>query len=75
MAKKLLSVKQMAEFLNVSLSVLYGLIRNNSIPYFRVGKSIRFDSDVINTWLQGGGSASTEKQKKERVLNELENLN
>ena len=47
-----LSVKSMAEMLNVSEKTIYRMIRNEIIPCFRVGGQWRFDRREISSWIE-----------------------
>jgi len=47
-----LSVKSMAEMLNVSEKTIYRMIRNETIPCFRVGGQWRFDRREISSWIE-----------------------
>lgn len=47
-----LDVHQVAELLKVSERHIYELAANGSLPAFRVGKVIRFDSQDVADWLR-----------------------
>ena len=47
MESNLLTVKQAAEFLQLKPRTIYGMVKENTIPYIRIGRSIRFDTDAI----------------------------
>ncbi len=47
-----LSVKDMAEILNVSEKTIYRMIQNETIPCFRVGGQWRFDRREVTSWLE-----------------------
>lgn len=47
-----LSVKDVAELLGVSEKTIYRMIRNETIPCFRVGGQWRFDRREINSWIE-----------------------
>jgi PTS system nitrogen regulatory IIA component len=47
-----LSVKDVAELLNVSEKTIYRMIQNETIPCFRVGGQWRFDRREITSWLE-----------------------
>ena len=49
METKLLSVKEMASYLGVSIRQIYRLI-GNGMPSLRVGKYHRFNKDDIDSW-------------------------
>jgi PTS system nitrogen regulatory IIA component len=47
-----LSVKDVAELLNVSEKTIYRMIQHETIPCFRVGGQWRFDRREITSWLE-----------------------
>ena len=52
----LLKAFHISERLDLPLSSIYELVRQNKIPgIVRIGKSIRFDPDIIETWIAQGG--------------------
>lgn len=53
-----LSVKDVAELLNVSEKTIYRMIQNETIPCFRVGGQWRFDRREIASWLEDTRSFS-----------------
>ncbi|WKV08025.1 helix-turn-helix domain-containing protein [Thermoanaerobacterium sp. CMT5567-10] len=55
--KKLLLAGDVAELLNINIDAVYRLTRENIIPYVRIGRLIRFDSDEIEEWIKKGGQA------------------
>jgi excisionase family DNA binding protein len=53
---RLLTAKQAAELLQISLQRLYEAVRLKLIPCVRIGKQIRFDEDALREWITRGGS-------------------
>ena len=49
--EKILNVKELAEYLHCSVSTIRNLVRNNEIPYFRVGVKICFRQSAIDRWI------------------------
>ena len=47
-----LSVKNIAELLNVSEKTIYRMVQNETIPCFRVGGQWRFDRREIKSWIE-----------------------
>ena len=50
---KLLTVKQVAEYLNCHEQTVYAKMKTEEIPkqlYFRIGRSIRFDFEALRAW-------------------------
>jgi nitrogen PTS system EIIA component len=52
MDKMNLSVKDVAELLNVSEKTIYRMIKDETIPCFRVGGQWRFDRGEIASWIE-----------------------
>jgi excisionase family DNA binding protein len=63
--KKLLLAGDVAELLNINIDAVYRLTRENIIPYVRIGRLIRFDSDEIEEWIKNGGQAFDGGWRKE----------
>lgn len=49
--KIILDIKEVAEYLNCSISTIRKLIYNNEIPYFKICSKYYFDLNVINKWI------------------------
>lgn len=52
-----LTVKEMADWLNISLPTAYGLTRRDDFPSFRIGRKVLVPVEGLRVWLkQQGGS-------------------
>ena len=49
---EVLTVADIARWLRISPNMVYGLVHENKLPHFRVGKCIRFDAEVIEDWIK-----------------------
>ena len=49
---RVMTVKDVADYLHISESKVYLMANANQIPAFRVGKSWRFKRDQIDAWIQ-----------------------
>lgn len=58
---KLLSVKEIAEYLGLSERTIYKMIQVNEIPCFKVGGRFRFRESEVNEWL------GQKSQKRSRI--------
>jgi excisionase family DNA binding protein len=56
MNKQLLRVEKVAEILDVKVWRVYDLVRMNLLPAVHMGKHIRIDPDVLEQWINNGGS-------------------
>ena len=50
-ADEVLTMKEICDLLQVNQSTVYKLVRQGSIPGFRVGSDWRFRRDVIERWM------------------------
>jgi excisionase family DNA binding protein len=48
---RLMTVKELADFLNVCPSTIYRLLRRRKIPAFQIGGDWRFDVLKIEQWM------------------------
>ncbi len=61
--KRLLTVGEMARYLQISNATVYRMVRSRDIPCVRVGRSIRFQLDAVEARLEE--SNRTEDKKSE----------
>jgi excisionase family DNA binding protein len=47
-----LTLEDVAQFLHVHPSTVYRLLKNRSIPAFKVGSDWRFNQDSIERWIK-----------------------
>ena len=52
MEKKIMDVKELAAYLKISVDGVYAMVHERKIPYFKVGRRVRFDLVEINAWLE-----------------------
>ena len=50
--KKLLTVKDVAKLLIVAQSTVYSWVLSGDIPYYKLGKAIRFKEEDVLQWLE-----------------------
>jgi len=48
---KVMNIKQLSDYLGVSLSYIYKLTSTHNIPHSKRGKRLYFDREIINTWV------------------------
>ncbi|MGE7843075.1 helix-turn-helix transcriptional regulator [Lysinibacillus sp. NPDC093712] len=57
-----LTVRSLANLIGMSEQTAYKLLREGVIPgRVKVGKSVRFNKEVVMVWLQNGGAADDGK--------------
>ena len=52
LGKRLLTPKEIAEYLAVSHKTIYKWSFQGKVPFLKLGKAIRFDLGEINQWLK-----------------------
>ena len=45
------TVKEVANYLNCSISSIRTLVRNKEIPFFRIGSKLNFNKDAVDNWI------------------------
>lgn len=58
--KTILDLKEVSNYLKLSESMVRKMVREKTIPYFRLGYRLKFDLDEINKWIE---KLSEEKSK------------
>lgn len=64
---RLLTAGQAAERLDVTLARLYELARTGTLPAVRIGRQIRFSSEALAEWIDGGGQSLAGGWRHERT--------
>ncbi len=52
MAKTLIDAQQLATYLGISIETIYAWTSMKQIPYYKVGRIVRFDLNEIDKWLE-----------------------
>ena len=63
--KELLTVKEAAQFLNLSTSTIYGKVHRNELPYMKRGKRLYFSSTELLQYLKKGRVKTCEEREIE----------
>ena len=50
--KEIIDIKEVAKYLNVSVSSIRKLIRTDKLPFLMIGKKYAFDKEKINKWIE-----------------------
>jgi excisionase family DNA binding protein len=50
--QKVMSVKEVADFLHVHPATIYRLLRTHEIPAFKIGTDWRFNRESIERWME-----------------------
>jgi len=51
--KKILTVSELASYLQVSTDSIYAMVREKQIPHIRVLRRILFNTELIEEWIIG----------------------
>ncbi len=68
--KTWLTVKQVAEYLQLSTMMVYKLAQTGQIPAAKIGSAWRFDRDEVDKWLALRAHAAPSKEEERRVVPE-----
>jgi excisionase family DNA binding protein len=71
--KSLWSVDDVCQYLNIKKSTVYALAQSGSIPFYRLGRLIRFKPDDVQAWIEGRRSDNVDEDKTaKRMLKTIE---
>ena len=65
MAEQLLTLEQVAEYLNVDKFTVYRLLADKDLPAFKVGNQWRFKRKMIENWLVKNSSANRKNSPRD----------
>ncbi len=58
MAQEILTIKQVAEYLQLNEKTIYRMVKTKGIPFFKVGGSIRFRKTIVEKWIDSLSNAN-----------------
>ncbi|HUY18903.1 MAG TPA: helix-turn-helix domain-containing protein [Candidatus Binataceae bacterium] len=69
---RVLTVRELADYLRVHPSTVYRLLRTNQLPGFRIGSDWRFNVEVIDQWCtrEGASTSRGSRGRRKRASNE-----
>ncbi len=70
----IMNVKELAKYLKCSESVIRNLIRDNAIPYFRIGYRINFNKEAINEWIKNQEIKNMKQQSKPNEIKSIKTV-
>jgi excisionase family DNA binding protein len=56
--RDVMTIKDVAQYLRISEAKVYELARTGSIPALRIGKSWRFQKDLLKQWVRKSAEAN-----------------
>lgn len=60
---QIFTVKEVACYLNCSVSSIRTLVRSNQIPYFRIGSKLNFNQEAIDNWVHNQEIQNMQKKE------------
>lgn len=63
MNKRFLGVKELSEYLGISINTIYSYIWQKKIPYIKIGRIVKFDLEKIERWLESKSVSPLDKIK------------
>jgi excisionase family DNA binding protein len=66
MAEQLLTLEQVAEYLNVDKFTVYRLLADKDLPAFKVGNQWRFKRKMIENWLAKNSNANRKNATRDQ---------
>ncbi len=52
MARRLISIHEVAEYTGLSVHTLYTMVSQRRIPYVKVGRLTKFDMALLDQWVK-----------------------
>jgi len=52
MEKRFTDIKELAKYLGVKDSTIYSWVHIRAIPYFKIGRLVKFDLAIIDSWIE-----------------------
>jgi excisionase family DNA binding protein len=62
--KEIMTVKQVAEYLQMDEHTIYKLSRSGKIPALKIAGQWRFKKDVIDKWIKDGSLENLNKEEQ-----------
>jgi PTS system nitrogen regulatory IIA component len=63
---KWMTIEQLAAYLKVSRTKLYGLAQGGDIPASKLGTQWRFDREEIDQWMKAHATGNVESDNKDK---------
>jgi len=53
MEKSFLNSKEISEYLGIKENTVYAWVHKRQIPFYKVGRLVKFKQDQIDRWIEG----------------------
>ena len=67
LSNEILTVDLLSEFLHCHPSTIYRLVKMGIIPHFRLGSDLRFDKNLIRTWIRERTNSKPERRRRAAI--------
>ena len=61
---KLLTIKDLADYLQLNQQTVYRNFEKWNIPFVKLGRAIRFDIDQVRAWVQENNTKNNNQEPK-----------
>jgi excisionase family DNA binding protein len=61
-------IEEVCQYLNVKRSTAYSLVESGSIPFYRIGRLLRFKPEDVKSWMETRRSNGIDTDKKAKVI-------
>ena len=61
-----MTIEDLSDYLKISKSTLYKLVREGKVPSQKIGRHWRFHKDAIERWLKNDDSRSRSKNQRKK---------
>src|SRR5260370_13299461 len=68
---RLLTLREVAEYLQVHPATVYRLVKTKQLMAVRVGRDFRFDARVVEEWVAKGGSTTPSRRGRKKIACQL----
>jgi len=65
--RRLVDAKQAAPYIDVSVHTLYTMVRQRRIPFTKVGRLVKFNLDLLDTWIKENTIMPTPQKGRDRM--------
>jgi len=62
------SIEQVCQYLNIKRSAVYSLVESGSIPFYRIGRLLRFKPDDVKSWMETRRSEEIDVSKRAKKI-------
>jgi excisionase family DNA binding protein len=62
---KVLTIEELSDYIKISKSTLYKLVREGKVPSQKIGRHWRFHKDAIDSWLKKAGNSAKRGTKRD----------